>query len=145
MIVLPDNMWLVTERGLKHVIRCMRQEMQHGSYSCNNSHGEQSGRCMIRPHLNVVDSIHAMNTLRAFGLDHDAEILGRKGGPIAVGLKIRAQKWTEGLGGLGRFLEKMDRDLLEGQEKELLSEAWAVYNDRRYGSSKPSIALQSSA
>lgn len=134
MVILPTNMRLVTERGLKHVIHCMLREIQQGSYRIKGVDGERNERYMIRPHFNAVNNIHALNTLRAFGLDHDADFLGRKDGPIAMGLKLRAQQWTGGTGSLGRFLETMDRDLLEGQDKELLADAWAVYNESRHGS-----------
>lgn len=134
MVILPTTMRLVTQRGLKHVVHCMLREIQQGSYRSKGVNGERNGRYMIRPHFNVVNNIHALNTLRALGLEHDADLLGRKDGPIAMGLKLRAQQWTGGIDGLGRFLEMMDRDLLEGQDKELLAEAWAIYNDSRHGS-----------
>lgn len=131
MILLPNDMSLVTERGLKHVIRCMLQELQNGSYSSRafTKDSNDNGRYMIRPHFNVVHSIHALNTLRAFGLDHDVEFLKRKDGPVAVGLKLRAQQWTGGLGGLRRFIDTLDREVLAKQDKELLAEARAVYKE----------------
>ncbi|KAG6368866.1 hypothetical protein INS49_003082 [Diaporthe citri] len=131
MILLPNDMNLVTERGLKHVIRCMLQEMQRGSYSSRafTRDSNDNGRYMIRPHPNVVHSVHALNTLRAFGLDHDVEFLKRKDGPIAAGLKLRAQQWNGGLGGLRRVIDTLGREVLEGQDEELLAEARAVYKE----------------
>lgn len=133
MILLPNDMNLVTERGLKHVVRCMLQEMQRGSYSSRafTRDSKDDGRYMIRPHFNVVNTIHALNTLRAFKLDHDVEFLKRKDGPIALGLKLRAQQWTGGIGSLGRFIDTLDREVLQGQDKELLAEARAVYKEWR--------------
>lgn len=133
IILLPNSMNLVTERGIKHVVQCMRQEMQRGSYSGKSftKDAKHTGRYMIRPHSNAVDNIHALNTLRAFGLKRDAEFLARKDGPVAAGLKRRAQQWTGGLGGLQKFIDTMGRELLDGQDMELLSEARAVYEELR--------------
>ncbi|KAJ0122074.1 hypothetical protein J7T55_002585 [Diaporthe amygdali] len=50
--------------------------------------------------------------------------------PIMVGLKRRAMEWTGGLGGLERFINTMDQELLQGHDRELLSGAWAVYEGR---------------
>lgn len=113
MILLPNDMKLVTERGLKHVVRCMLQEIQRGSYSSRafTRDSNDDGCYMIRPHFNVFNTIHALNTLRAFELDHDVEFLKRKDGPIAVGLKLRAQLWTGGIGSLGRFIDTLDREV----------------------------------
>ncbi|KAK2598675.1 hypothetical protein N8I77_012070 [Diaporthe amygdali] len=74
--------------------------------------------------------IHALNTLRAFGLHNDVEFLAGQDGPIMVGLKRRAMEWTGGLGGLERFINTMDQELLQGHDRELLSGAWAVYEGR---------------
>lgn len=133
MILLPNHMTLVTERGVKQVVRSMLQELQRGSYpgKAYTKDRNDKSRYMIRPHFNVVHNIHALNTLRAFGLDHDAGFLAREDGPVAVGLKLRAQEWTGGLGGLQRFIDTLDRELLVGQDKGLLAEARAVCEEWR--------------
>lgn len=86
---------------------------------------------MIRPHFNVVINIHALNTLRAFGLDHDAEFLARKDGPVAMGLERRAEEWTGGMGSLQRYLDTMGRELLVGKDRELLADARAACEEQR--------------
>ncbi|KAK2598674.1 hypothetical protein N8I77_012069 [Diaporthe amygdali] len=131
MIILPDKMNRVTERGLKQVIQSMQQEIQKGSYHSQafTKNPKDDGMYMIRPRYNVVDMIHALNALRAFGLDHDAEFLAQKNGPIMLGLKLRAQQWTGGPKTLERFIETMNNELLDGQDRELLSEARAVWKE----------------
>ncbi|KAK7703368.1 hypothetical protein SLS64_009035 [Diaporthe eres] len=131
MILLPSHMTLVTERGVKQVVRSMLQELQRGSYpgKAFTKDMDHEDRYMIRPHFNVVNNIHALNTLRAFGLDHDAGFLARKDGPIMVGLKLEAQHWTGGPGSLKRHIDTFDPELLVGQDKELLDEARAVYEE----------------
>lgn len=133
MILLPNHMTLVTERGVRQVVRSMLQELQRGSYPSKvyTKDRDDKDRYMIRPHFNAVHNIHALNTLRAFGLDHDAGFLARRDGPIAVGLKLRAQQWTGGLGGLQHFINTLDRELLVGQDRELLAESYAVCEDWR--------------
>lgn len=133
MILLPSHMTLVTERGVKQVVRSMLQELQRGSYpgKAFTKDMDHKDRYMIRPHFNVVNNIHALNTLRAFGLDHDAGFLARKDGAIMVGLKLQAQHWTGGPGSLQRHIDTFDRELLVGQDKELLAEARAVYEEWR--------------
>lgn len=133
MILLPSHMTLVTERGVKQVVRSMLQELQRGSYPAKafTKNMDHKDRYMIRPHFNVVHNIHALNTLRAFGLDHDAGFLARKDGPIMVGLKLQAQQWNGGLGSLKRHIDTFDRELLVGQDKKLLAEARAVYEEWR--------------
>ncbi|KAJ0122075.1 hypothetical protein J7T55_002586 [Diaporthe amygdali] len=131
MIILPDKMSRVTERGLKQVIQSMQQEIQKGSYHSQafTKNPKDDGLYMIRPRYNVVDMIHALNALRAFGLDHDAGFLAQKNGPIMLGLKLRAQQWTGGPKTLERFIETMNNELLDGQDRELLSEARAVWKE----------------
>lgn len=132
-ILLPNHMTLVTERGVKQVVRSMLQELQRGSYpgKAFTKDMDHKDRYMIRPHFNVVNNIHALNTLRAFGLDHDAGFLARKDGPIMVGLKLQAQKWAGEPGSLKRHIDTFDRELLVGQDKKLLDEARAVFEEWR--------------
>lgn len=133
MILLPNHMALVTERGVKQVIRSMLQELQRGSYPSKvyTKNIDDKDRYMIRPNLNVVNNMHALNTLRAFGLDHDAGFLARKDGPIAMGLKLKAQQWTGGPASLQRCIDTFDREILVGQDKKLLAEARAVCEEWR--------------
>lgn len=132
VILLPDSMKFVTERGVKYVVEDMGKGMKQGSFSGRffTKNKQDQTSFMIRPRRNVVDMIHALNTLRAFGLDKDAEFLARQDGPIMVGLKRRAMEWTGGLGGLERFIKTMDQELLQGPDRELLAGAWAVYDGR---------------
>lgn len=146
MILLPNHMALVTERGVKQVVRSMLQELQRGSYPSKvfTRNMDDKGRYMIRPHFNVVNNIHALNTLRAFGLDHDAAFLARKDGPIAMGLKLKAQQWTGGPGSLQRCIDTFNRELLVGEDKNLLAEARAICEEWRK-STRAASALKNKA
>lgn len=134
MILLPSSMTLVTERGVNQVVRSMLQELQRGSYpgKAFTKDEDHKDRYMIRPHFNVVHNIHALNTLRAFGLEYDAGFLARKDGPVAVGLKVMAAQWAGGLRSLQHRLDTFERELLVGQDKELLAEARAVCEEWRW-------------
>lgn len=130
IILLPDEMDLVTERGVKYVVANMRREIVWGSYATSNFTKNKSDEttCMIRPIRNPVGMIHGLHTLRAFGLVDDAKFLSMPNGPIMTGLERRAIEWSGGLRGLKRFIFTIDRELLTDEDRHLLDRAWAVYN-----------------
>ncbi|KAG8160050.1 hypothetical protein KVR01_010687 [Diaporthe batatas] len=136
VIILPENMAIITQRGLRYVVHNMKMEMEKGSYATGNPKEEheedehEEATSMIRPGPNAVDMIHALNTLRAFGLSHDASFLAMEGGPITTSLQRRVLEWDGSDQALKRFLKTLSR-LLAEEDQHLLAPAWAVYSERR--------------
>ncbi|ROW04895.1 hypothetical protein VMCG_04905 [Cytospora schulzeri] len=130
-IMLPDEMELVTERGLKYVINNMLKEIREGSYyEFSMKDNMDMVGYTIRPRDNPVDMIHALNTLRAFGMEKDATFLSMEDGPIAVGLVKKVRHWDKSLKGLQRYLLTLDRVLLMEQDRHVLNSARVVYDVR---------------
>lgn len=130
-IMLPDEMELVTARGLNYVVSNMLREICQGSYYSKwwSKDDKDTGTYMIRPRSNPVDMIHALNTLRAFGMEKDAEFLVIKNGPIAVHLEKRAHEMVKSRERLQRYLMTLAEELLEEQDRHVLDAAWKVYHD----------------
>lgn len=132
IIILPDDMTLVTERGLKYVFVNMRREIEWGSFASYHftKDKEDKATYTMRPCRNPVDMIHGLHTLRAFDLGYDAEFLTMPDGPIMYSLERRVVEWSGNLWGLKRLLNTVDRDLLGDQDRHLLARAWAAYDKR---------------
>lgn len=132
IIILPDDMTFVTERGLKYAVANMKREIGWGSFVSSHFTKDEMDQStyMVRPCHNPVDMIHGLNTLKAFGLDHDAQFLAMPDGPIMIGLERRSEEWTGNLWTLKRFLNTVDRELLMDKDRHLLSRAWATYDKR---------------
>lgn len=130
IIILPDDMTFVTERGLKYAVANMKREVGWGSYVSSHFTKDEKDQStyMVRPCHNPVDMIHGLNTLRAFGLNRDADFLAMPDGPIMTGLERRAMEWTGNLWSLKRFLNTVDRELLMDKDRHLLARAWATYD-----------------
>lgn len=132
IIILPDNMTLVTERGMKYVFANMKREIEWGSYASSHftKDKEDQSTYTVRPCRNPVDMIHGLNTVRAFKLNDDAEFLAMPNGPIMACLERRAVEWSGSLETLKRFLNTVDKVLLVDQDRHLLARAWAIYDKR---------------
>lgn len=132
IILLPSKMNLVTTRGVKYVVSNMKRALEKGSYATSDftKNKDDQTTCMIRPCHNPVDMIHALNTLKAFGLWKDADFLAMQDGPIMTSLKRRAIEWKDDLWKLKRFLNTMGRELLVEEDRHLLAPAWSVYAER---------------
>lgn len=130
IIILPDDMTLVTERGLKYAVANMKREIGWGSYVSSHFTKDEKAQStyMVRPCHNPVDMIHGLNTLRAFSLNRDADFLAMPDGPIMTALERRAMEWTGNLWTLKRFLNTVDRELLTDKDRHLLARAWASYD-----------------
>ncbi|KAG6368865.1 hypothetical protein INS49_003081 [Diaporthe citri] len=132
IILLPDDMTLVTERGLRYVFVNMRREVEWGSYASSHFTKDKKDQATytMRPCRNPVDMIHGLHTLRAFGLSYDAEFLAMPDGPIISALERRAVEWSGNLWTLKRFLNTVDRELLGDPDRHLLARAWDAYDKR---------------
>lgn len=138
IIILPAEMRLVTERGLKYVFVNMKREIEWGSYAGSHFTKDKQDQSTytVRPCRNPVDMIHGLHTLRAFKLNDDAEFLAMQNGPIAASLERRAVEWSGGLVNLKGFLNKLDTVLLGDRDRHLLARAWAIY-DKHFRAQPP--------
>lgn len=133
-ILLPNWMYRVNELGVKYVVDNMTKAVEKGSYRSKwwTKDEEDEAKYTIRPRQDPVDMIHALYTLRAFGMAEDATFLAReKTGPIFTELRQQVDSWQEGnTKNLKRFLLAIEQYLLEEGDRHLLSGAWEAFNKR---------------
>lgn len=116
-------------RGLKYMIGNMLMEMREGSYHGGlwTKDNTDAGRYTIRPRDNPVNMMHALNTLRAFGMERDAGFLVIEDGLIAMGMVNKAREKSKSPDRLGDYLVTVSDEVLEMEDPPVLAAAWKVY------------------
>ncbi|KAF3764203.1 hypothetical protein M406DRAFT_330554 [Cryphonectria parasitica EP155] len=131
-IMLPDSMTRVNVTGVKYVVHNMVKAIEKGNYRACWWTGDEKDtrRLVIRPRRSAVEMIHALYTLRAFGMVRDAEFLATpETGPIAAGLKGVARQWKGPAAGLRGFLGYLKRKILDVEDHCLVDGAWEAYKE----------------
>lgn len=127
-VMLPDEMDLVTARGLRYVTWSMRKALEKGCYRSTwwTKDASDKRRYVVRPRqYSPEDMIHGLYTLRAFEMHEDASFLARaETGPIVKCTKEWAENATPVE--LRQFLKRME-GMVEKEDSYLLDGAWKVY------------------